>query len=261
MNLNFDIALAESYHSNSQIARVLTESWVNANMYCPHCGNHHIEKFENNKPVADFFCPSCRRIFELKSKSSKIVNMINDGAYSTMIERISSKSNPDFFFMFYSQKQYGYCVNDFFIVPRYFFTPNIIIKRKPLSENARRAGWVGCNINIGAIPFAGRIYIVKQKKPIEAQKVINQLKKTNFLEEGSMHTRSWILDVMNCIAKIPKSEFTLSEIYSFEDELKLLHSSNNNIQAKIRQQLQLLRDKNIIEFLGNGKYRKIEDLV
>jgi hypothetical protein len=29
---------------------------------------------------------------------------------------------------------------------------------------------------------------------------------------------------------------------------------NNNIQAKKRQQLQFLRDKNINEFIGHGKY-------
>jgi type II restriction enzyme len=30
---------------------------------------------------------------------------------------------------------------------------------------------------------------------------------------------------------------------------------NNNVKAKIRQQLQFLRDKNVIEFVGHGQYR------
>ena len=34
------------------------------------------------------------------------------------------------------------------------------------------------------------------------------------------------------------------------------HITNNNIEAKIRQQLQILRNKGIIEFLGRGHYRK-----
>jgi len=39
--------------------------------------------------------------------------------------------------------------------------------------------------------------------------------------------------------------------------LKLKHIENKNIEAKIRQQLQFLRDKGFIEFLGRGKYRKV----
>ena len=46
-------------------------------------------------------------------------------------------------------------------------------------------------------------------------------------------------------------------MYSFIDELEKKHPDNHNVAAKIRQQLQYLRDKGFIEFLGSGKYRKI----
>ncbi|MEF9988207.1 MAG: hypothetical protein RR504_07455 [Christensenellaceae bacterium] len=36
-----------------------------------------------------------------------------------------------------------------------------------------------------------------------------------------------------------------------------LFSKNNNIQEKIRQQLQILRDRGVVEFIQRGKYRKI----
>ena len=49
---------------------------------------------------------------------------------------------------------------------------------------------------------------------------------------------------------------TLEELYEYENELHIRHPQNNNIKPKIRQQLQFLRDKGFIEFLGNGKYRK-----
>lgn len=48
--------------------------------------------------MADFYCPCCGEEFELKSKKSSISTKINDGAYSTMIERIESVNNPNFFF-------------------------------------------------------------------------------------------------------------------------------------------------------------------
>jgi len=33
---------------------------------------------------------------------------------------------------------------------------------------------------------------------------------------------------------------------------------NNNIEAKIRQQLQILRDNGVVEFIGRGLYKKVE---
>lgn len=39
-------------------------------------------------------------------------------------------------------------------------------------------------------------------------------------------------------------------------DLEMQHPNNNNIRAKIRQQLQQLRDRSIISFLGKGYYKK-----
>lgn len=58
--------------------------------------------------------------------------------------------------------------------------------------------------------------------------------------------------------KLEKIEFTLPEMYSFEEELKRIHPRNKHIKPKIRQQLQILRDKGILEFLGKGKYKVIK---
>ena len=94
-NLNFNRNLVLQYKSNSQAIRVLTESWLSDNMYCPCCGNVVLKKFENNKPVADFYCEKCEEQFELKSSGKKIENKIVDGAYATAIDRVNSKTNPD----------------------------------------------------------------------------------------------------------------------------------------------------------------------
>ena len=66
-----------------------------------------------------------------------------------------------------------------------------------------------------------------------------------------------MLDVLNCINKIKTDEFSLQDVYKYSDFLKEKYTDNNNIEAKIRQQLQFLRDKNFIEFIGRGKYRKV----
>ena len=53
------------------------------------------------------------------------------------------------------------------------------------------------------------------------------------------------------------NNFKLNDIYKYENYFKELHPENNNIQAKIRQQLQILRDNKIIKFEAKGKYVKL----
>jgi len=255
MNLHFDLNIANSYTSNSQKARVLTESWVKNNSYCPNCGEIRISEFENNKPVADFYCSNCNEEFELKSKYSKSIGKkIVDGAYSTMIERINSDNNPNFFFLTYDRTNWS--VNNFMIIPKHFFVSDIIEKRKPLADTARRAGWVGCNIELNKIPEKGRIFLVKNTKVINPENVISDWKQTSFLKDRKGSSRGWILDIMNCVDRIQTDTFNLKQVYSFEEELKLKYPNNNFIKDKIRQQLQILRDKEIIEFNQRGVYKK-----
>lgn len=255
MNLNFDISLIENYKSQSQISRILTETWVSNNIYCPNCGNNKLSDFENNRPVADFYCISCQEEFELKSKRGNISNKIVDGAYHTMIERINSENNPNFFFLTYDQNNWS--VRNFLIIPKHYFVTGLIEKRKPLSENARRAGWIGCNIIMNSIPLQGRIFLIKNSMIVPQRKVLTQWKSTSFLKNYKQKSRGWLIDVMNCIDAIPDNEFKLSQVYHFEKILKQKHPKNNFVKDKIRQQLQILRDKGVLEFVSKGVYRKI----
>ena len=255
MNLQLNKDLAKSYSNNSQKIRIMTESWFLENMFCPICGESKINNFENNRPVADFYCNNCHNQYELKSKNGKLTNKINDGAYKTMIDRITSFENPDLFCLSYSTKTYS--INDLIFIPKHFFTPDVIEKRRPLADTARRAGWTGCNILINRVPEQGKINIVTNGIPVDKNIVVNQVNKNLLLKTNNLSTRGWLLDVLNSVNRINSKEFSLSDIYFFEDELLIKHPENNNVQAKIRQQLQLLRDKGYIEFLGNGQYRKV----
>ena len=259
MNLNFDLKKANGYSSNSQIARILTENWVKENLFCPNYGHFHLSEFENNRPVADFYCKSCSEEYELKSKGGdKLGEKITDGAYSTMIERINSANNPNFFFLSYNKNNLS--VSNFLMIPKHYFVPNIIIKRKPLAETARRAGWVGCNIDISMIPESGRIFIVKNSLEIPKDKVEIKIKSTSFLKNQKSDSRGWTLEIMNCVDKIFGNNFSLEQIYAFENQLKMKHPENNHIKDKIRQQLQFLRDEGFVEFTTRGNYKKVEIL-
>ena len=255
ISLFLDNRLAETYKSPSQKIRVLTEGWANSNIYCPSCGSY-LDKYQNNKPVADFYCDNCREEYELKSKKDNIGLRILDGAYKTMIERLNSNRNPNFFFLSYNLNSLQ--VLDFLVIPKHFFVPGIIEKRKPLAENARRAGWIGCNILLQKIPQTGKIFLVKNEKIEPKKRVLENWRKTLFLrEEKEITAKGWILDVMSCIDTLKKKTFLLDEIYAFEKSLQSKHPENKHIKDKIRQQLQFLRDKGYLEFLGKGKYRLI----
>ena len=223
--------------------------------FCPNCGNF-VNDFKNNSPVADFYCKNCREEYEFKSKKDEMGKKIVDGAYKKMIERLSSENNPSFFFLNYSLDNYK--VQNFVVIPKHFFIPQIIEKRKPLSENAKRVGWVGCNILLQSIPQSGKIFYVKNGNQKNKSDILKNWQKTLFLRESStFDLRGWILDVMSCIDKLNKKEFMLDEVYDFENILYQKHPDNKHIKDKIRQQLQFLRDEGYLEFLDRGKYRLI----
>ena len=69
--------------------------------------------------------------------------------------------------------------------------------------------------------------------------------------------KGWILDIMRCIDTLGKKEFNLDEIYAFEKELSVAHPNNKHIKDKMRQQLQFLRDKGYLGFIGKGSYKLI----
>jgi len=60
---------------------------------------------------------------------------------------------------------------------------------------------------------------------------------------------------MKCVEALGKRDFTLDEVYGFEERLAKLYPGNQNVRPKIRQQLQFLRDRGFIEFVSRGNYR------
>lgn len=144
MDLQMNDKVAEEYSNKSQKIRVITENWVSQNLFCPYCGNVHICHFENNRPVADFYCPSCSEEYELKSKHTAIHNKVADGAYDTML---------------------------------------------------------------------GRIYIVKDEKEQPVEKIVNDVKKMDFVKQYELEARGWIFDILKCVNSIGKEEFTLNQMY------------------------------------------------
>ena len=240
--------------SLAQSSALQPQSWVESEIYCPSCGRSSIKRYPNNNPVGDFFCPKCSEQFELKAKQGAFGRKIVDGEYKTMLRRLGSSEVPNLFALNYDLARNR--VRDLVVIPSHFFVREIIERRKPLAPTARRAGWTGCNILFHMIPQAGRVSLISDGLPNPKPKVLEAWQRTLFLrEQRRMEARGWALDVMRCIERLGKPEFTLADIYGFEGALAKLHPSNRHIRAKIRQQLQVLRDAGYLEFSSRGEYR------
>jgi type II restriction enzyme len=243
----------DAYTSKAQRARIATEAWASANLYCPNCNSPALTPSLANTPAVDFNCPKCAATYQLKAQSSPFSRRIVDAAYSAMVRAILENRTPNLFAMHYEIS--NWMVQNVILIPRFAFPLSAIEKRKPLAETARRAGWVGCNILLHAIPPDARIQIISEGKPVEAATVRAQYDRIRPLAKLDAKQRGWTLDVLNVVRSLGKKEFDLAEVYTSEEKLAKLHPANRHVRDKIRQQLQVLRDLGILEFHGRGEYR------
>jgi type II restriction enzyme len=253
MNLDLTLGIAEPYKSPSQKTRVLTEAWARENLYCPACESNSITKTQDNTPSIDFVCPTCGALFQLKATRRLGWRKIPDAAYSQMIQALLEDRFPHLIVLRYDLLRAR--VTDLLLVPRFALPVSAIEARPPLSSSARRAGWIGCNIILDLVPPEGRISLVRSEIVTAVALVRSAFAKLKGLEQLSGSKRGWTLDLLNVLRTLGKKTFTLSDAYSFEQVLGRRHPENRNLRAKIRQQLQVLRDLGYIEFLSRGVYR------
>ena len=245
----------EKYHSRSQMARVATEAWAARNLFCVSCNSPRLEASRAGTKALDYVCSGCDEPFELKSQSHPFGNRVLDSAYLAMIAAIKADRTPHFFLLHYARASWS--VVDLVFIPRFAISESAIEKRKPLSQFARRAGWVGCNIVLTHIPVDARLSIVVEGVPVAPATVRRRFNRIRPLATLKAAERGWTLDVLTAMCGLGKRAFSLDDAYSTVDELARLHPANRHVRDKIRQQLQVLRDKGLIEFLGRGQYRLV----
>lgn len=231
-----------------QIIKIITEHWTENNIFCPVCGNF-LEKHKTDKPINDLFCPKCKNDFELKSKHWEIGKKLPAWNYEKAILQMETKP-MHLFILKYSD---DFTITDFLLVPKYFFTKDILVKRPKALKN--RPNYFMSDIDFSSIPESWKIYYLKNRTYKTKTEILKDFQKIRFLENEKQSSKWWIFDIMKCIEKLNKKEFSLQEIYTFENHLKEKYPQNNFIKDKIRQQLQFLRNKKFLEFLWNWKYR------
>lgn len=75
--------------------------------------------------------------------------------------------------------------------------------------------------------------------------------------KSSPNLFGWKKDIFDIVIKFSDNHFTLNDFGVYIYDLKQLHPLNNNIEAKVRQVLQQLRDLGLIKFEGNGNYMRL----
>jgi len=177
---------------------------------------------------------------------------MQDAAYSKMANAIRNDQTPNFFGLHYDAEEW--VVRNVVLIPRFVLSLSALHKRKALSPQAERHGWVGCDILLRAIPQEARIPLVVEgtvRKPKEVREHFDSLRG---LARRGVEARGWVMDVWRVVQDIRMGEFSLPDVYAAESSLARLHPDNRHIRAKIRQQLQVLRDLGFVEFLGGGRY-------
>lgn len=256
MDLSLRPELGKDYSSRSQRTRVFSEAWATENMYCPACDSETLSPERTGTKVVDFRCSSCVEKYQLKSQARRLGNQVRDAAYEPLAQEITSNSAPNFLFMHYDAREWQ--VRNLLLVPRHFLSLSTIMKQNPLRETAQRHGHILCNIILSRLPMDARIRIVSEGNVVPPDVVRNEWRRYRFLREERHGERGWTADVLACVRRIRRRVFTAKEFYAeFSRELANLHPDNRHVKDKIRQQLQVLRDKGILRFAERGTYRQI----
>ena len=258
MNLQLDAGLGEAYKSRSQAARKITESWGTKNLFCLACPSDLLISETANTPVRDYTCPRCGATYQLKSKNGSFGKVVQNSAYRPKMAAIANGRVPHYAFLQYSRATWS--VTDLFVVPGHLISAGVIQMRNPLKKGARREGWVGSNILLGQLPADARIPIILQGSVREPSRVRDDWRRYIFLQSDKRGRGGWGADILSCVHKLQREtgdrEFTLRAFYArFNQEIALWHPDNHHIEAKIRQQLQVLRDGGVLRFLRRGRYQ------
>jgi type II restriction enzyme len=252
--LQCDAALGLRYKNATQIARVVSEHWCSSNLYCAACDTEALNQAPTNAKAVDFYCGNCNETYQLKSQRRLNLKCVPDGAYNAMLAAVKKNIAPNLLILNYNAQ---WIVSGLFLVPALFFTESVLRRRHPLSRDARRAGWVGCNIILSNVPGEAKIPLVENAE-IAPPSLVRQ-RFAEFRKFGAIDwsLRGWTIDILRIVSQLGDS-FTLQQAYKHEPTLARLHPANRNIRAKIRQQLQVLRDFGFLEFVGQGRYQFTE---
>lgn len=134
---------------------------------CPRCNRERqFRKLPTNFECADVICKFCGYLAQVKATrlpdgSTDLPRRFMSAAWKPQHERIIAGIFHGLYLVSYKQDEKTLVRIDF--VPPHVLeaAPEVFEPRKPLSANAKRAGWTGYSLNIDALPSVG----IKQVHP------------------------------------------------------------------------------------------------
>jgi type II restriction enzyme len=252
MQLTCDLSIAETYISAPQRARVISEHWFSENCYCLACPSNRLIRTAPNTQAMDFGCDACGHRYELKTFRRRPTRSLVDGAYSALLARINLGSAPTLCLL---ERNETWQIESLTAIHSSFLTPVVIEQRPALGPHARRAGWIGCNIRLDRIPIDGEIAVIQKGICVPKAEVRDRFRRFLPLANIPANERGWTTLTLSIIRDLAKRDFRLSELYEREQSFSQIYPGNRHIRAKIRQQLQILRDLGVLSFEGPGRYR------
>ena len=255
MDLRLPTHYGQGYKSASQLARRITEPWGAANLYCCACLCDTLTAEKANTQVSDFLCPDCVERYQLKSHSKKLGAGILGSNYQKMLDAVLGNKAPNFFLLHYQMPEW--MARNLLLIPRFAISPSVIIKRKALSASAKRHDWTGYVLNVRLIPDSAKIPLIVDGAEIDRREVREQYSRIARLQALKPEQRGWTLDVLRCVESQPNPVFANDDIYVFEHDLAKLCPGNRHIKDKIRQQLQVLRDRGLLKQVRRGVWQRL----
>jgi type II restriction enzyme len=249
--LRCDVSVGYPYTSPSQRARVISELWFRSFAFCLSCTANCLVPTTANTRASDFLCPDCNRTYELKAFKVRPKRNLVDGAFNTLMSLILAGNAPTLMLL---ERTGNWDVLNLIAIHSTFLTPSVVVARKPLSPLARRAGWVGCNIRLDLIASDAKIAVVQDGKLSDRNEIRSAFRRFEPLEEIRPLARGWTTLTFQTIRSLGRRSFSLDDLYAKEKSFSAIYPNNRNTRAKIRQQLQLLRDLGYLEFCGQGNY-------
>ena len=141
------------WKKQSRIYGEACELWISDNYLCPVCNGGALLKLKTNIKSIDHRCLNCDEKFQVKASKSPFVK--KDGSvkfagaeYTTTLNSLNSESKWNLILVEYNKNDSK--INRVGVILQNNITKENIIPRKPLSPNARRAGWQGCNFKFTA---------------------------------------------------------------------------------------------------------------
>ncbi len=112
---------------------------------CPKCKNAKtLKKLTQNFKCADLICDFCGFVAQVKTSGvndiNTLPNSILGAAWGPQKERMDAGIYTSLFVVLRSKSDKNYSI---FFLPSELQVPEMFVARKPLSGNAKRAGWQG----------------------------------------------------------------------------------------------------------------------